>query len=224
MPKKQIDLRQLEEFAGRLTFFGVANAVGLSGHQLWRRLKSEPALLNAYNRGRTKAARPLFGGGNSRPLEVRFWEKVDRRPGNQCWLWTGATDSSGYGSLLGFDGRVEGAHRVSYRLNVGPIPKGKKIRHVVCDNPPCVRPDHIAPGSQKQNIKDMYDKGRASVPRRRLGEENPMATVSNEQAEEIRKLRCRDRVKLRILAKQFNTSEATVSRIARGKTRATEPG
>lgn len=69
-----------------------------------------------------------------------------------CWLWTGAGQKYGnYGPVL--------AHRISYELSVGPIPKGKMILHK-CDVPKCVRPSHLFVGTQKDNMSDCWAKGR----------------------------------------------------------------
>jgi hypothetical protein len=87
--------------------------------------------------------------------ERRFWAKVTT--GDGCWEWAGYTDSYGYGQLQ--TGLKEPAHRVSWEINVGPIPEGLQVLHH-CDNPPCVRPDHLFLGTQSDNIKDMWAKGR----------------------------------------------------------------
>jgi hypothetical protein len=41
-------------------------------------------------------------------LEQRFWAKV--RKDSDCWVWTGAFSSTGYGGFK-VNGRDEGAHR-----------------------------------------------------------------------------------------------------------------
>lgn len=94
---------------------------------------------------RTCAARSRYGS-----LADRFWTNVDMS--GECWLWTGRVNASGYGTI-GVDGKSVLAHRLSYTLNVGPIPKGKLILHN-CNNRPCVRPVHIRPGSHFDNAQD----------------------------------------------------------------------
>jgi HNH endonuclease len=52
------------------------------------------------------------------------------------------------------------AHKVAWILDGHDIPRGMKILHR-CDNPICVRPQHLFVGTQAENIKDMMNKGRA---------------------------------------------------------------
>lgn len=73
------------------------------------------------------------------PLDIRFWQKVDKSAG--CWLWTGAQHPAGYGHIK-IAGKVEAAHRVSYEMAHGPIPDGLVIDHL-CRVPACVNPDHL---------------------------------------------------------------------------------
>jgi len=91
-----------------------------------------------------------------RPLAERFHEKV--RFGRGCWLWTGATMWKGYGAI-GYFGKVLRAHRVAWELCVGPIPRGRQVLHH-CDNPACVRPNHLFLGTARDNSRDMSAKGR----------------------------------------------------------------
>jgi hypothetical protein len=89
---------------------------------------------------------------------TRFWAKIadDKR---DCWEWIGSTSPpSGYGQI-NIDRRLHLAHRVSWTLFRGPIPKGAYVCHR-CDNPRCVRPDHLFLGSQRDNIGDAVSKRR----------------------------------------------------------------
>lgn len=91
-------------------------------------------------------------------LMERFWNKVDTS--NECWNWTGSKNKDGYGSVgSGLRSRTMLAHRMSYAINVGEIPKGMCVCHK-CDNPSCVRPDHLFLGTRKDNMQDMVRKGR----------------------------------------------------------------
>lgn len=92
----------------------------------------------------------------------RFWTKVEKT--DECWLWTGATNDSGYGVVRVGSGpsrRMARAHRASYEMAYGPIPDGRMVCHR-CDNPPCVRPDHLFLGDCADNLGDMARKLRVT--------------------------------------------------------------
>jgi hypothetical protein len=80
--------------------------------------------------------------------------------GDGCWLWTASTYRNGYG-VFRYDNEHY-AHRVLYKLMVGPIPSGASVLHH-CDTPSCVRPDHLFLGTQADNIADMDSKGRRGL-------------------------------------------------------------
>jgi hypothetical protein len=104
---------------------------------------------NAAARARYAAAKADSAGEvltMKKTLEERFWAKVDKSGGpSACWLWTASTNK-GYGQLE-IDGRPEGAHRIAYKLSIGPIPNGLSVCHS-CDNPPCCNPSHLFLGSK----------------------------------------------------------------------------
>lgn len=78
-----------------------------------------------------------------------------------CWEWDGSVTEKGYGLINIERQGLVGArvHRVMYELHVGPIPNGQLIRHR-CDNPPCINPDHLEPGTPADNTSDMMERGR----------------------------------------------------------------
>lgn len=96
-----------------------------------------------------------FSSSRRRPLAERFWEKVQRGP--DCWEWLGGCYHDGYGSFRVGD-RNQRAHRVSYQLTYGDIPSGMVVMHR-CDNPLCVRPDHLTVGTAGDNVRDAIHKG-----------------------------------------------------------------
>jgi hypothetical protein len=74
--------------------------------------------------------------------------------GDGCWEWTASKNWGGYGTISegGRAGRDLLAHRALYELMVGPIPEGLQIDHL-CRNRGCVRPDHMEPVTQQENIR-----------------------------------------------------------------------
>jgi len=89
----------------------------------------------------------------------RFWAKVNRT--DSCWLWTGSKTIGGYGQFP-YKRIPLLAHRVSYLISCGDIPDGLIVCHH-CDNPSCVRPDHLFVGTHKDNFEDMVKKGREGI-------------------------------------------------------------
>ena len=89
----------------------------------------------------------------------RFMSKVTVLP-DGCWKWIGQI-VQGYGVFRSGDHQYK-AHRVSYTLFKGEIPKGMIIMHK-CDNRWCVNPEHLVCGTQRENLHDMASKGRKVV-------------------------------------------------------------
>lgn len=92
-----------------------------------------------------------------RTLEQKLMDKVEKLD-NGCWIWIGACNFDGYGHLT-VSQKPWSAHRFSYTIFTGEIPKGMCVCHK-CDCPPCVNPDHLFLGTAKDNARDKYEKGR----------------------------------------------------------------
>lgn len=89
-----------------------------------------------------------------------FWAKVDKRGEDECWPWTGARDPRGYGRFCIWRlRRTLLASRISYVLSTGEDPGLLNVLHR-CDNPPCVNPFHLFPGTDRDNAMDASAKGR----------------------------------------------------------------
>lgn len=100
-------------------------------------------------------------------LPQHIASKLDRTSPHGCWLWTGPLDRDGYGraSHQGKSGRL--AHRVIYELVKGPIPAGLVLMHS-CDHlhpgvtgRRCCNPEHLTPGTKRENAEDRSRKGRS---------------------------------------------------------------
>lgn len=157
------------------------------------------------------------GMEHSRPLEVRFWEKVEVRGVDECWNWVGCVSGKAphfYGRIKPTGQRERKAHQVSWELfHKKPFPKGKICRHT-CDNPLCVNPKHLLVGTLKQNTQDAVERGRLKVFR---GEESSNAVLTTSQIVSIRALYESSAYSQYELATMFKVSQTQISRIIRGK-------
>ncbi len=94
-----------------------------------------------------------------RPIMERFEEKCVPEPMSGCWIWLGrAHKTHGYGIFSQWP-KLGYAHRFSWTLHYGEIPKGLCVLHK-CDVPLCVNPNHLFLGTVKDNMLDMARKGR----------------------------------------------------------------
>jgi len=95
--------------------------------------------------------------------EQRFWSKIDKQPGlgpkGDCWHWMAARTKFGHGVFTEPPRRYIQSHRFMWKLKHGSIPEGAHILHR-CDNPRCVKPDHLFIGDAIENMKDRMRKGR----------------------------------------------------------------
>lgn len=94
----------------------------------------------------------------------RFWEKVPGRPDDPaaCWWWCGALTPAGYGRFWLGEHQVVAAHRWSWtQAHDTPVPDGLVVSHR-CDEPSCVRPDHLEVATQSDNLVQAVRRGRAS--------------------------------------------------------------
>lgn len=71
----------------------------------------------------------------------RFREKYYLEESTGCWIWLGALSAGKYGSFY-YDKRMQKAHRVAYKLFIGPLDDNLELDHVVCHNTLCVNPHH----------------------------------------------------------------------------------
>lgn len=136
-------------------------------------------------------------------LATRFWAKVDKS--GDCWIWTASVMKNGYGCLR-INQKTTRAHRVAYELSVGPIPEGALLRHT-CDNRRCVKPEHLLPGTFKDNNQDALDRGRHLC-----GERDPKAKLSNNDVKEIRAALARGETG-RSLSKRYRVDASWISQI-----------
>lgn len=155
-------------------------------------------------------------------LHERFWAKVDRHGPDECWPWLGARTKDGYGVLYA-GGRGAGNRRathVAWEIEHGvPFPAGMDALHT-CDYPPCVNVKHLTPGTDADNVHDMWMKGRASAPPLHEGEAHHLAKLTAESAAEIRRLYQKGQrgLGLAALAARFGVSKRSVLQLIQRKT------
>lgn len=152
----------------------------------------------------------------ARPATARFWEKVDQA--GDCWVWLAHKDHAGYGQFT-YGLKTIRSHRVAWILTHGEIPNGLFVCHK-CDNPSCVRPDHLFLGTHSDNMRDSYRKGRKVLPDRTRfvkghqqasrGEASHLAKLTSDQVLEIRRTYEQGGVTQEALARKYGVERTTV--------------
>lgn len=157
----------------------------------------------------------------------RYWSRVNKSDG--CWNWTGTTNSSkgrqiphGFFVVTKkhfpefFDGRNSTsivASRFAWFLEYGKVPPKHLFVCHHCDNPLCVRPDHLFLGTAADNTADMLRKGRAPKPR--VIRNARRSSVKNLVRNEIRRMHDEDGWSMRRLSEFFGYEFSSVYRIIR---------
>lgn len=148
-------------------------------------------------------------------------EKFERRilkTANGCWEWAGSRDVDGYGVFMAeLDGVLyKRAHRFSFAMHKHAPPSRVPVCHS-CDNPPCVNPDHLWLGTNLENQRDKWAKGRG---RGGGGQKNAHAILTPEQVAEI----LRDARTYAELAHVYGVSASTIGSIKQRLTWRDVPG
>lgn len=89
----------------------------------------------------------------NKPLQQRFFEKVEIDRATNCWIFKSSLNKKGYGRFF-LDGKCREAYKVCYELMVGEVAPGLHLHHV-CVNPPCVNPKHLIPVTRKEHHADL---------------------------------------------------------------------
>ena len=146
----------------------------------------------------------------------RFWSKVTKST-DGCWLWTAGCNGNSYG-MFRLGSRTDGsrrqiyAHRLSWVLTFGEISDQSLVLHH-CDNPPCVRPDHLFIGSHRDNAQDRERKFRR--PRDKCGHKLTPDQIAQIQSSYIPGASGN----FGQLAKKFSVSKSIIWHIVRGERR-----
>ena len=142
-----------------------------------------------------------------------FWSHVKKGAPNICWNWTGPLTVTGYGEFK-YRNLVCKAHRLSYEIHTGPIPKKKNwtescVMHA-CDNRRCVNPAHLHLGTSRENILDCVAKDRHS-----RGMRNGLAKLTDNSVRIIRATYAGQEVSMRELGRRFGVSHNVIGRVLR---------
>lgn len=144
----------------------------------------------------------------NKPMEERFWEKVDRKSDSECWEWTATRSGRGYGRF--YIGKTPmQASRVAYKIANGDFDQSLHVCHK-CDNPPCCNPSHLFLGTASENIRDAVAKGRWHDFR---GEKNVLHKLTADQALEVRKIHASKSKTIAQIAAMFGLTESGAEKI-----------
>lgn len=138
----------------------------------------------------------------------RLWSKIDKQSDQDCWLYKGSVNSSGYG-VFKLQGKQYYAHRLVYELKTNSVlHKRVNVCHK-CDVKTCCNYKHLFAGSQLDNMRDKISKGRA---RWLSGMELPQTKLSKSNILDIQTKYDTGNHTQRCLAKDYNVSIGTINR------------
>lgn len=145
----------------------------------------------------------------------KFWNQVDKDSlyrtevglAKDCWEWVGFREErAGYGVFC-----KKSAYRVAYEMANGPIPKGMHVCHR-CDNPRCIRHDHLFLGSAADNVADKVSKGRQT-----RGTSVKTCKLTEEQVRSIIAEYATGEVWAHQLGAKYGVHEDTIRKIIKGE-------
>lgn len=154
-----------------------------------------------------------------------FWARVNKLAPDDCWEWTGARTSSGYGNVS-YNGEHVQAHRVAYSLHYGGIQlttgfrlegRAKTYRRFVlhkCGNRACCNPAHLFLGSMRANLLDAYRKGRKAQPK----SAHANAKLTPAQVIKIRAAYDQHGIRQVDLAEEYGVTQRVISLVVRRET------
>jgi hypothetical protein len=143
--------------------------------------------------------------------KARFEAKINKTEG--CWLWTASLNTHNYGQFYYNNTMIE-AHRLSYKIYKGDIPKGLQVAHGECHNTICVNPTHLSLKTAKENAADKLRDGTT-----RWGEEHPQAKLTAIQVLEIKRLLTLGELTQLEIGKMFGVARQTITNINTAKNR-----
>ena len=137
---------------------------------------------------------------------ARFFSRVEVKKQPNCWVYKGSVKYDGYPSFS-LNGKSVGGHRFCYMVFHGPIAEDLVVRHR-CDNPRCVNPYHLETGTQQDNMRDKFVRGRTAK-----GTSNGNAKLTED---DVRKI-VEDKRYYWEIAKDYGVHSDSIKNIKTGK-------
>lgn len=151
-----------------------------------------------------------MGASRYKTIEDAFWGRVPDKPDDDCWLWRGGMSATGYG-IFSFSDKVRRpATHASIFIRDGEWPSPGLVVAHECDNPRCVRPDHLVVATHEWNVHDAFNKGR-----NKTGSDKSKAKLTVNQVKEICSLR--ETMVQREIADKYGVSQTVIQKIFAGK-------
>jgi hypothetical protein len=133
-------------------------------------------------------------------IDEIFDRHIIPEPNSGCWLWDGATNNDGYGTIRR-NKTTRSAHRYAFEIANGNIQNGLCVCHK-CDVPSCVNPDHLFSGTHTDNMRDRSLKGKHNWMKLSI--------------DDVKRIKL-DTRKQTIIANEYNVSRALICLIKSGK-------
>lgn len=149
-------------------------------------------------------------------LPERFWSKIRFGDIKECWEWIAGKTTAGYGSYsIVINGKWDKTYAHRFILEKLQTNIKNLCSLHSCDNPGCVNPNHLFPGTKQDNMDDMYSKGRDRHNPNR-GSQHHRSKLNESQVIEIKK-RVANGEKQISIARFFNVTKAQIYNIRMGK-------
>jgi len=168
--------------------------------------------LKRYNiKIRTKSKAKIGNKCAFRPLEERFWERVDKNGSNDCWVWMAGCFSNGYGQIES-NKKNRRVHVVSFELFYKRKVKDGYILHHICNNKKCCNPAHLQEMTIAEHLS-LHHKGKIGSE----GEKNGNSKVTEKIVIEIRLKYKTGKYTMKRLAEEYNVTVPLISYIVNRK-------
>lgn len=143
----------------------------------------------------------------------RFMKKIKVDEVSGCWEWQGSTNNEGYG-WFSYEGHARLAHRVSFLLFKGAIPKIHSDVCHKCDNRCCVNPEHLFTGTRSDNMMDASRKNRIHLIAPQKGSCHPNSKLTEDNVRFIKG----SSLSTVELGQMFSVDKSSIGLIRRGRT------